>query len=79
MEYPGDDFDAGPDGFLDSAAVMESLDLVITADTALRLARFLGTSPEFWLGLQTEYDLDTLRLQTAKHIEREVRPYPKAS
>jgi addiction module HigA family antidote len=51
----------------------------ITADTALRLARFLGTSPEFWLGLQTEYDLDALRAQTAKHIEREVRPYPKAS
>jgi antitoxin HigA-1 len=51
----------------------------VTADTALRLARFLGTSPEFWLGLQTEYDLDTQRIQAAKDIEREVRPYPKAS
>ena len=30
----------------------------ITADTALRLARYFGNSPEFWLGLQTDYDLD---------------------
>ena len=33
----------------------------ITADTALRLARYLGTSAEFWLGLQLEYDLRTTR------------------
>ncbi|MBV8152389.1 MAG: HigA family addiction module antidote protein [Candidatus Eremiobacteraeota bacterium] len=46
----------------------------ITADTALRLSRFLGTSPEFWLGLQTEYDLDVTRLEAARRIEREVRP-----
>ncbi len=31
----------------------------VTADTALRLARFFGTSPEFWLGLQMSYDLET--------------------
>ena len=30
----------------------------ITADTALRLSRYFGTSPQFWLGLQTDYDLD---------------------
>lgn len=30
----------------------------ITADTALRLAKFFGMSPQFWLGLQTQYDLD---------------------
>ncbi len=30
----------------------------ITADTALRLARFFGTSPQFWMGLQSDYDLD---------------------
>ena len=30
----------------------------ITADTALRLARYFGTSAKFWLGLQTDYDLD---------------------
>ncbi|MGB3220056.1 MAG: HigA family addiction module antitoxin [Anaerolineae bacterium] len=31
---------------------------VVTADTALRLARYFGTSAHFWLGLQTDYDLD---------------------
>jgi addiction module HigA family antidote len=46
----------------------------ISADTALRLSRFLGTSPEFWLGLQAEYDLDVARLEAARRIEREVRP-----
>jgi len=46
----------------------------LTADTALRLARFLGTSPEFWIGLQSEYDLDTARLEAARRIEREVAP-----
>jgi addiction module HigA family antidote len=46
----------------------------VTADTALRLARFLGTSPEFWIGLQADYDLDTARLEAARRIEREVAP-----
>ena len=45
----------------------------MTADTALRLSRFLGTSPEFWLGLQAEYDLDVARL-AAQRIAREVQP-----
>lgn len=46
----------------------------LTADTALRLAQYLGTSAEFWLGLQTEFDLDTARLNAAKRIAREVVP-----
>lgn len=46
----------------------------ITADTALRLARYLGTSAEFWLGLQLEYDLRTARLAKQKAIERSVQP-----
>ena len=46
----------------------------VTADTALRLSRYLGTSPEFWLGLQAEYELDTARLEAAKLTERQVRP-----
>jgi hypothetical protein len=51
VEDLGDDFDAGPDGFLDSAAVMESLDLVITADTALaHLAGALGRPA--WVALR---------------------------
>ena len=33
----------------------------ITADTALRLSAYIGTSPEFWLGLQTDYDLSEAR------------------
>jgi antitoxin HigA-1 len=47
----------------------------ITADTALRLARFFGNSPQFWLGLQTQYDLDITEDQLGKRLEREVRPY----
>jgi addiction module HigA family antidote len=46
----------------------------ITADTALRLARFFGNSPEFWLGLQTQYDLDVAEDHLGKRLDREVRP-----
>ena len=44
----------------------------ITPDTALRLAAALGTTAEFWLGLQQEYELDCARLQSGDQIEREV-------
>jgi addiction module HigA family antidote len=46
----------------------------ITADTALRLSRYLGTSAEFWLGLQLECDLRVAQAAKAKDIERSVRP-----
>jgi antitoxin HigA-1 len=46
----------------------------ITADTALRLARFFGNSPQFWMGLQTQYDLDVAEDILGKRLEREVRP-----
>ncbi len=46
----------------------------ISADTALRLARFLGTSAEFWVGLQADYDLRVARREKLKKIEREVQP-----
>ena len=46
----------------------------ITADTALRLARFFGNSPQFWLGSQTQYDLDVAEDQLGKRLDREVRP-----
>ncbi len=46
----------------------------ITADTALRLARHLGTSAEFWLGLQMRYDLDRATDEIAAKVEREVQP-----
>lgn len=44
----------------------------ITADTALRLARFLGTSAQFWLGLQLDYDLDVAQDEVGAEIERDV-------
>jgi addiction module HigA family antidote len=50
----------------------------VTADTALRLGRFFGNSPEFWLGLQTQYDLDVAEDLLGKRLDREVRPYVAA-
>ncbi|GMT47327.1 MAG: transcriptional regulator [bacterium] len=49
----------------------------ITADTALRLARYFGTSPEFWLGLQAQYDLDVTADELGKRLEQEVKEYSK--
>jgi len=47
----------------------------ISADTALRLARYFNTNPEFWLNLQTFYDLEVSRRSgAASAIEREVQP-----
>ena len=46
----------------------------ITADTALRLARYFGTSAEMWTGLQADYDLRLVRCEKARTIEREVEP-----
>jgi len=52
----------------------------VTPDTALRLARFFGNSPEFWLNLQQMHDLTKAKLALAKTIEEEVRVYrPTAS
>ncbi len=45
----------------------------ITADTALRLAQYLGTTPDFWLGLQIQYDLERAQDELAEKIQREVR------
>src|SRR5215470_20211608 len=46
----------------------------ITADTALRLARYFSMSAEFWLSLQEHYDLDRARAESGERIEREVSP-----
>ena len=51
----------------------------VTADTALRLARFFSNSPEFWLGLQTQYDLDVAEDHLGKRLDREVRPLGMAA
>lgn len=47
----------------------------ISADTALRLARFFGVSAEFWLGLQAQYDLDITAEALGERLEREVKKY----
>jgi len=47
----------------------------ITADTALRLAKYFGMSPQFWLGLQMDYDLDIAEDKLAEHLKREVQVY----
>ncbi len=49
----------------------------ITADTALRLARFLGTTAQFWLNLQASYDLRVAEESIGPTIELEVRPRPQ--
>ena len=45
----------------------------ITADTALRLSRFFGTTAEFWLNLQVHYDLEVTTRAEARKIDREVK------
>jgi addiction module HigA family antidote len=51
----------------------------ITADTALRLSRYFDNSPQFWLGLQMDYDLDVAEDALSERIEREVRPHTVAA
>jgi addiction module HigA family antidote len=46
----------------------------VTPDTALRLSRYFGTTPEFWMNLQAAYDLSKARSEIATRIEDEVRP-----
>lgn len=47
----------------------------ITADTAMRLARYFGTSERFWLNLQTEYELRQAQISKADQVAREVEPH----
>jgi addiction module HigA family antidote len=51
----------------------------VTADTALRLARFFGTSDRFWLNLQAAYDLDVERDRLAGRLAKEVQILRRAS
>lgn len=50
----------------------------ITPDTALRLAKFFGNSPEFWLNLQQMHDLSKTRLEMGSTIDKEVEAYSAA-
>lgn len=47
----------------------------ITVDTALRLALFFNMSASFWLGLQTDYELDMSKTELAQRIQQEVHPW----
>jgi addiction module HigA family antidote len=49
----------------------------ITADTALRLAKYFNMSPEFWLGLQLDYDLDVADDQLSDKINDDVKEYKR--
>jgi addiction module HigA family antidote len=51
----------------------------ITPDTALRLARYFGTSERFWLGLQVDFDLEEAKRGLAAQIDREVKPMAPAA
>jgi addiction module HigA family antidote len=51
----------------------------VSPDTALRLARYFGTSERFWLGLQTDFDLEEARKVLADRLEREVKPIAPAA
>ena len=50
----------------------------VTADTTLRLARYFGMSPQFWLGLQMDYDLDIAEDKLEKRLNKEVHIYKDA-
>jgi addiction module HigA family antidote len=47
----------------------------VTAELSLRLARFFGQSPRFWLNLQSRYDIDLAEEQLGRQVVREVRPF----
>lgn len=51
----------------------------ITADSALRLSRYLGTSAEFWLNMQKTYELRLAEQTAGEHIKKTVRPRGKAA
>src|SRR3989337_3512587 len=50
----------------------------VTAETALRLARYFGNSPQFWLGLQSDYDLDLASDELGGRLDQEVKVHTKA-
>jgi antitoxin HigA-1 len=49
----------------------------VTADTALRLSKYFGTTPEFWLNLQAHYDLESVRRETWSATEPRIRVAPE--
>lgn len=56
------------------AIIREKEPRAVSADTAMRLARYFGTSAEFWMNLQAAHDLSVAQAESQKRIERDVRP-----
>jgi addiction module HigA family antidote len=46
----------------------------ISPDTSLRLSRYFGFTPEYWLNMQTHYDLEIIRRKSMRTIENEIKP-----
>ena len=46
----------------------------ISPDTSLRLARYFGFTPEYWLNMQAQYELEIIRRQSMRQIEKEIKP-----
>lgn len=55
-------------------ALLLPVAVAVTTDTALRLGRYFGATPEFWIHLQTRYDLDVAEHTLRLEIEREIEP-----
>ena len=51
----------------------------ISADTAMRLGRYFGTSAQMWMNMQSQYELEVAELAMAEKIDSEVRPYRKTA
>jgi len=51
----------------------------ITADTAIRLARYFGTSEKFWIGLQSDFDLEEARDKMGNRLQQEVQLHPASA
>jgi antitoxin HigA-1 len=46
----------------------------ISPDTSLRLSRYFGFTPEYWLNMQVQYDLEVIRRKSMRRIEKEIKP-----
>lgn len=51
----------------------------ISADTAMRLGRYFGTSAQMWMNLQSQYELEVAEAELSKRIDNEVQPYQKTA
>ncbi|MEQ8435224.1 MAG: HigA family addiction module antitoxin [Oceanicaulis sp.] len=64
---------------LSAVSAIASESRAVTAETALRLARFFGTSAEFWMNLQSAHDLSKAAAEAGESIDRDVRPLQRSA